>query len=142
VRLLIISQVPDRRVRKTRLSFNDRSGHSLRAWLAISREAFYDEARVAILGMAFCYPGRDGPDSIRRHLRAGIEAYRMCCSRRVPALPAVHQLSRVSLSPVPKIPYSSPPARSLRTGFLLPARSGKFTAVLDVPRSKILEKTM
>ena len=42
----------------TRLSFNDRSGDRLRAWLAIDRETFYDEARVAILGMAFCYPGR------------------------------------------------------------------------------------
>ena len=58
-RLLIISQAPGRQVHDTRLSFNDRSGDRLRAWLAIDREIFYDEARVAILGMAFCYPGRD-----------------------------------------------------------------------------------
>ena len=58
-RLLIISQAPGRRVHDTRLSFNDRSGDRLRAWLALDRESFYDEARVAILGMAFCYPGRD-----------------------------------------------------------------------------------
>jgi uracil-DNA glycosylase len=58
-RLLIISQAPGRQVHDTRLSFNDRSGDRLRAWLAIDRETFYDEARVAILGMAFCYPGRD-----------------------------------------------------------------------------------
>ena len=58
-RLLIISQAPGRRVHDTRLSFNDRSGERLRAWLAIDPETFYDEARVAILGMAFCYPGRD-----------------------------------------------------------------------------------
>ena len=57
-RLLIISQAPGRQVHDTRLSFNDRSGDRLRAWLAIDRETFYDEARVAILGMAFCYPGR------------------------------------------------------------------------------------
>jgi uracil-DNA glycosylase len=59
-RLLIISQAPGRRVHDTRLSFNDRSGDRLRAWLALDREPFYDEARVAILGVAFCYPGRDG----------------------------------------------------------------------------------
>jgi uracil-DNA glycosylase len=59
-RLLIISQAPGRRVHDTRLSFNDRSGDRLRAWLAMGRETFYDEAQVAILGMAFCYPGRDG----------------------------------------------------------------------------------
>jgi len=59
-RLLIISQAPGRRVHDTGLSFDDRSGDRLRAWLALDRETFYDEARVAILGMAFCYPGRDG----------------------------------------------------------------------------------
>jgi len=59
-RLLIISQAPGRRVHDTRISFNDRSGDRLRTWLAMDRETFYDEAQVAILGMAFCYPGSDG----------------------------------------------------------------------------------
>jgi uracil-DNA glycosylase len=58
-RLLIISQAPGRRVHDTRLSFNDPSGERLRAWLALDRDTFYDEAQVAIFGMAFCYPGRD-----------------------------------------------------------------------------------
>ena len=59
-RLLIISQAPGVQVHETGLSFNDRSGDRLREWLAMGRETFYDEARVAILGMAFCYPGSDG----------------------------------------------------------------------------------
>ena len=59
-RFLIISQAPGRRVSETRLSFNDRSGDRLRAWLAIDRETFCDEAQVAILGIAFCFPGLDG----------------------------------------------------------------------------------
>src|SRR5262245_32637110 len=59
-RLLIISQAPGRRVHDTRLSFNDRSGDRLRAWLAMDCDTFYDESRVAIMGMAFCYPGSDG----------------------------------------------------------------------------------
>jgi uracil-DNA glycosylase len=58
-RLLIISQAPGKRVHATGLSFNDPSGDRLRAWLALDRATFYDEARVAILGMAFCYPGHD-----------------------------------------------------------------------------------
>jgi uracil-DNA glycosylase len=58
-RLLIISQAPGTKVHQTGLSFNDRSGDRLRQWLALDREAFYDEARVAILPMGFCYPGRD-----------------------------------------------------------------------------------
>ena len=58
-RLLIISQAPGIRVHQTGLSFNDPSGDRLRAWLGIDREAFYDETRVAIMPIGFCYPGRD-----------------------------------------------------------------------------------
>jgi uracil-DNA glycosylase len=58
-RLLIISQAPGTKVHETGLSFNDRSGDRLRQWLAIDRETFYDERRIAVVGMGFCYPGRD-----------------------------------------------------------------------------------
>jgi len=58
-RLLIISQAPGTRVHETGLSFNDRSGDRLREWLALDRETFYDEARIAILPIGLCYPGRD-----------------------------------------------------------------------------------
>ncbi len=57
-RLLIISQAPGTKVHETGLSFNDRSGDRLRQWLDLDRETFYDEARVAILPMGLCYPGR------------------------------------------------------------------------------------
>ena len=58
-RLLIISQAPGTRAHETGLSFNDRSGDRLRLWLGLDRDAFYDEARVAIMPIGFCYPGRD-----------------------------------------------------------------------------------
>jgi uracil-DNA glycosylase len=58
-RLMIVSQAPGTRVHETGLSFNDRSGDVLRAWLGIDRETFYDESRIAIVAMGFCYPGRD-----------------------------------------------------------------------------------
>src|SRR5579884_1425624 len=58
-RLLIISQAPGTRVHETGLSFNDRSGDRLRQWLGLDGTAFYDETRVAVMGMGFCYPGRD-----------------------------------------------------------------------------------
>lgn len=57
-RLLIISQAPGTKAHETRLSFNDRSGDRLRHWLGVSRALFYDEERVAIMPMGFCYPGR------------------------------------------------------------------------------------
>ncbi|MGE0719423.1 MAG: uracil-DNA glycosylase family protein [Alphaproteobacteria bacterium] len=57
-RLLIASQAPGTKVHETGLSFNDASGDRLRQWLGLDRAAFYDESRVAIAPMGFCYPGR------------------------------------------------------------------------------------
>lgn len=64
-RLLICAQAPGTRVHETGLPFNDPSGDRLRSWLGIGRETFYDEAKVAMVPMGFCYPGRDprGGDS-------------------------------------------------------------------------------
>lgn len=56
-RLLIVGQAPGRRVHDTGIPWNDPSGDRLRDWLGISREEFYDPAHVAIMPMAFCYPG-------------------------------------------------------------------------------------
>lgn len=59
-RLLIIGQAPGTKVHATGIPWNDRSGDRLRDWLAIERDTFYDESRVAIMPMGFCYPGVDG----------------------------------------------------------------------------------
>lgn len=58
-RLLIAGQAPGVRVHNTGLPFNDPSGDRLRGWMEITREVFYDETRVAIAGMGFCFPGHD-----------------------------------------------------------------------------------
>ncbi len=58
-RLLIVGQAPGTRVHESGVPWNDASGDRLRDWLALDREAFYDEARIAIVPMGFCYPGRD-----------------------------------------------------------------------------------
>ena len=57
-RLLIIGQAPGTKVHETGIPWNDPSGDRLRAWLGMTREEFYDEARVAIVPMGMCYPGR------------------------------------------------------------------------------------
>ncbi len=62
-RLLVVSQAPGIRVHETGLSFDDRSGDRLRGWLAVDRDTFYDESRVAVMGMGFCYPGRGAKGS-------------------------------------------------------------------------------
>lgn len=59
-RLLIVGQAPGTRVHETGIPWNDPSGDRLREWLAVDRETFYDEARIAIVPAGFCYPGRKG----------------------------------------------------------------------------------
>lgn len=56
-RLLLASQAPGRKAHERGVPFDDASGERLRAWLGVSRETFYDARRVAIVPMAFCYPG-------------------------------------------------------------------------------------
>lgn len=56
-RLLLAAQAPGRRVHETGIPFNDVSGDRLRQWLGLSREVFYDAQQVALVPMAFCYPG-------------------------------------------------------------------------------------
>lgn len=58
-RLLIAGQAPGVRVHNTGVPFNDPSGDRLRGWMGIARDVFYDETRVAIAGMGFCFPGHD-----------------------------------------------------------------------------------
>jgi len=57
-RILIASQAPGTKVHASGLSFDDASGDRLRDWLGVDRATFYDESRIAIAPMGFCYPGR------------------------------------------------------------------------------------
>lgn len=57
-RVLIIGQAPGTRVHRTGVPWNDLSGDRLRGWMGLSREKFYDESRIAIMPMGFCYPGK------------------------------------------------------------------------------------
>ncbi|NNE08431.1 MAG: uracil-DNA glycosylase family protein [Gemmatimonadetes bacterium] len=56
-RVLIAGQAPGSRVHATGVPFQDPSGKRLREWMGIGEEVFYDEKRIAILPMGFCFPG-------------------------------------------------------------------------------------
>lgn len=58
-RVLIVGQAPGTRVHASGLPFDDRSGDRLRAWMNVTPEIFYDERRIAIAPMGFCFPGQD-----------------------------------------------------------------------------------
>lgn len=57
-RLLIVGQAPGTRVHETGVPWNDPSGDRLRQWLNIDRDVFYDERKIAIIPMGYCYPGK------------------------------------------------------------------------------------
>jgi uracil-DNA glycosylase len=58
-RMLIAGQAPGARVHASGRPFTDPSGDRLRDWLGLEDAAFYDRDRVAIVPMAFCFPGYD-----------------------------------------------------------------------------------
>jgi uracil-DNA glycosylase len=58
-RVMVIGQAPGTKVHATGIPWNDPSGDRLREWLALDHDTFYDERRVAIVPMGFCYPGRN-----------------------------------------------------------------------------------
>jgi uracil-DNA glycosylase len=62
-RVLIAGQAPGARVHDSGRPFTDRSGDRLREWIGLGPEEFYDLNRVAIVPMAFCFPGYDAKGS-------------------------------------------------------------------------------
>ncbi|WP_090190736.1 uracil-DNA glycosylase family protein [Loktanella salsilacus] len=62
-RILIASQAPGARVHAAQTPFWDKSGDRLRDWLGIGHDDFYDRDRVAIVPMAFCFPGYNAAGS-------------------------------------------------------------------------------
>ncbi len=62
-RILIASQAPGLKVHRANTPFWDASGKRLRSWLGMDDDTFYDRDRVAIVPMAFCFPGYDDKGS-------------------------------------------------------------------------------
>ena len=58
-RILVVGQAPGMRVHLSGRPFTDRSGDRLRAWMGVPEATFYDQDRIAIVPMAFCFPGYD-----------------------------------------------------------------------------------
>lgn len=57
-KLLIIGQAPGRKVHESGIPWDDASGRNLRNWLGMTDDVFYDENKVALVPMGFCYPGK------------------------------------------------------------------------------------
>lgn len=57
VEILVIGQAPGRRAHESGVPWDDPSGDRLRDWLGVTRDAFYDDPRLGLMPMGFCYPG-------------------------------------------------------------------------------------
>jgi uracil-DNA glycosylase len=62
-RICVCGQAPGTRVHASGVPFSDPSGDRLRGWMGVTPEEFYDESRIAIIPMGFCFPGLDAHGS-------------------------------------------------------------------------------
>lgn len=62
-RVLIAGQAPGARVHASGVPFTDPSGDRLRDWMGLDEAGFYDQSRLAIVPMAFCFPGYNAKGS-------------------------------------------------------------------------------
>lgn len=88
-RILIVGQAPGTRVHETGVPFNDPSGDRLRDWMNIDRDTFYDETRIAIAPMGFCFPGQDARGADRPPIRRCAHTWR---PRLMAALPNIRMM--------------------------------------------------
>lgn len=57
-KIVIIGQAPGSKVQLSGVPWQDQSGNTLRAWLGIDTNVFYNAEIFALLPMGFCYPGK------------------------------------------------------------------------------------
>lgn len=57
-RIMIIGQAPGQKVHNAGVPFLDKSGETLRRWLGVTDEQFYNPDLFAIVPMGFCFPGK------------------------------------------------------------------------------------
>jgi len=57
-KLIIIGQAPGIHAQSSNIPWDDKSGETLRQWLGITDEQFYDDDIVALIPMDFYYPGK------------------------------------------------------------------------------------
>jgi uracil-DNA glycosylase len=44
-------------VNRTGIPWDDKSGDNLRQWLGVDKNTFYNQQKIALIPMGFCYPG-------------------------------------------------------------------------------------
>ena len=86
-RILVCGQAPGMRVHGSGIPFDDPSGDRLRGWMDLSRDEFYDRSRIAIIPMAFCFPGYDTKGSDLPPPPVCAETWHRRVMQALPAMP-------------------------------------------------------
>lgn len=86
-KLLIAGQAPGLRVHESGIPFDDPSGDRLREWMGVDRDTFYDERRIAIVPMGFCFPGYDANGADKPPRRECASHWRKRLSDALPVFP-------------------------------------------------------
>ncbi len=104
-RILLAAQAPGRKVHASGVPFDDASGERLRAWLGLTRAAFYDPRLLAIVPMGLCYPGKGASGDLPPR--------RECAPRwRAPLLGRLRQLQLTLVVGQYALAYHLPAERS------------------------------
>ena len=84
--ILIASQAPGNLADTSGVPFNDPSGFRLRDWMGVTRDAFYDPSRIAIMPMGFCFPGHDAKGGDLPPLKRCADTWRETLLARLPRI--------------------------------------------------------
>lgn len=57
-RIIIVGQAPGLTVHQSGIPWDDKSGDTLRIWMNVDKETFYNPQKMALVPMGFCYPGK------------------------------------------------------------------------------------
>lgn len=85
-RVAIFSQAPGNIAHQKGKPFCDPSGVRLREWLNIDESVFYDDAKVIIAPMGFCFPGYDKNGGDLPPLRPCADRWRAALMEALPEL--------------------------------------------------------
>jgi uracil-DNA glycosylase len=57
-KILIVGQAPGIKAQNSKITWNDKSGDTLRQWLGVSKDEFYNTNLFGLIPMDFYYPGK------------------------------------------------------------------------------------
>ena len=126
-RVAIAGQAPGTRVHKSGVPFTDPSGVRLRAWMGVTEAEFYDQSRIAIVPMGFCFPGLDAKRGDRPPRSECAPAWRTELFEAMPQIElvlAVGQYAQWCHLPGPRRPVTETVRRFAATSNA-PAEPGK-----------------